>query len=311
MFESAQRDSVSFDVFPERPRRGSANSHSHHNDRTDAEASQKAAFPSQDAAMNMLEIFFNQYQAQYPIVVKDQFVQDTQNFYNNSSTEGTSHKDVSMRFMLLIIFAISLLTLSKENQETLIAAESFHSSAMSDLTTVMQRKSPETLQCLLLLLLYSLLIASSGAIWYISGLSMRMCIDLGFHSETIIRLSPTGVAAELEADSKRRLFWVTYTFDRTLSIILGRPFTLDDKRIDVEYPSRSLPADKRSQTAHWFKFQRLLSDIVSHLHTVKPSEKAESSESLSKWTTDMSQRLSAWITEATAIADSRCCTLDW
>ncbi len=146
--------------------------------------------------MNMIEIFLNQYQVQYPIVVEDQLIHDTRQFYRRGSTSGTSHGDISMRFMLHMIFAISLLTLSKDNPQALTLAESFHGNAMADLATVMQRKNLETLQCLLLLLLYSLLNSSAAPIWYISGLSTRMCVDLGLHFREDDSLSRSGVATE-------------------------------------------------------------------------------------------------------------------
>jgi len=137
------------------------------------------------------------------------------------------------------------------------------------------------------------------------------------HSERTIRLSRTGLASEDEIETKRRLFWVTYTFDRTLSVILGRPFTLEDRNIDVEYPNNmSLPETKRAQIIHWIKLQRLQSSAVSHLYTVRVSgtttgKSSPDQASVLEWVKDMSQRLALWNEEAASLADVNGQTVDW
>ncbi|KAK7430645.1 hypothetical protein QQZ08_002687 [Neonectria magnoliae] len=109
-------------------------------------------------------------------------------------------------------FASALVFLSQENRDALVLAQGFSSNAMADFSRIMQIKSLRTLQCLLLLLLYSALSSSSALTWYISGLCSRMCMDLGLHSERTIAVSGKGESTEDEVDAKRRLFWVTYTF---------------------------------------------------------------------------------------------------
>ena len=317
VIESAQLDKASFDSIPDRHLPASDDSPSSHRNQNDAsEMRAEAAFPSQDAAMSMIEIFFNHYQVQYPILDNESLIHDTQQLYQQIATSGISNGGVCIRFMLHMIFAISLLTLSKDNPRALTLAESFHGTAMADLTAVMQNKSLETLQCLFLLLLYSLLNSSAAPIWYISGLCTRMCIDLGLHSERTIRLSQSGVATDYEIDCKRRLFWVTYTFDRTLGIILGRPFTIEDKIVDVEYPSRSLRESKRLQVIHWIKLQRLLSAAVTHLYTVEregiPEPSIGHPESpMSAWIKEMTQKLTSWNDETISLADTTGHTVDW
>lgn len=60
---------------------------------------------------------------------------------------------------------------------------------------------------------------------------MRTCIDLGLHRKTPVRNMTL-----LEVEQRKRIFWVAYTLDRQVSIILGRPFAISDHDIDVELP---------------------------------------------------------------------------
>ncbi|KAL2838073.1 fungal-specific transcription factor domain-containing protein [Aspergillus pseudodeflectus] len=291
-----------------------------HHTRTEPVASQDPApsanlpksprLPSEEVALNLIEIFLDQYQLQYPIVSQEWLVQKTHEFYlQRSSLDGSLPGDTCTAFVLQMVFAISLLSISKGDQgdDALSLAEGFYASAMSTLTNVMENKGLKTLQCLLLLLLYSLLHLSATPIWHISGLSLRMCIDLGLQSEASIKVSPNGIASDLEIDFKRRLFWATYTLDRTLSIMLGRPFTLEDKYIDVAYPELTLPEDKRRSIIHWIKLQRLQSIAVSRYHSVSDNQ-ATSQSICSK---DLANELAAWIDEASSLTDPTRYTLDW
>lgn len=213
--------------------------------------------------------------------------------------------------MLNIVFTVSLVYLSHENPEALALAQSFNSNAMSDLSSIMQSKDIRTVQCLLLLLLSCLLNTSSAPIWYISGLCMRMCIDLGFHSERTIEISGAGPE---ENDLKRRLFWVTFGFDRSLSTMLGRPFTVDDSKIDVKLPDRSLPEKSRSQILHWIKLQQILSKIVSRTQPIQGSASkgsVDEGSDIVSWTADMARALSLWHDEAANLSDPSNFSLDW
>jgi hypothetical protein len=51
--------------------------------------------------------------------------------------------------------------------------------------------------------------------------------DLGLHRKSQKRRSP------LEYEMCKRVFWTCYCLDRQVSIILGRPFAIADRDIDV------------------------------------------------------------------------------
>ncbi|KAL1898459.1 hypothetical protein Sste5346_003362 [Sporothrix stenoceras] len=286
--------------------------------------------PSRETAISLIDIFLSQYEVQYPIVVGDDMAQIVIDCYGDKEGEEREYVSVDReknawnQFILNMVFAIALVVLSRENPESLSLAKSFSSAAMADFSTIMQRKSVRTLQCLLFLLLWSILDSSSAPIWYISGLCMRMCVDLGFHSETTIGVSAGGSSppSPAEMDVKRRLFWVTYTFDRTLGTLLGRPFTLTDSMIDVRLPQHALSGPKRDQVLHWFRLQQLQSQIVYRLYSLRSNSNSGKEDTAgnstdttpddtARWKADMAAQLRQWGGQSTSLADPQGHTLDW
>lgn len=283
-----------------------------------ASSDTRAVLPSRDTANNLIDIFFSQYQVQYPILAEKEFTRTVADFYDRQNGAGQpAPADVWTRFMLNMVFAISLVSLSRENHESLAMSKGFTTNAMADLSLIMQTKNVQTMQCLLLLLLSSILDSSSAPVWYISGLCIRMCVDLGYHSEATILISSSEsgnkTEQDNEADTKRRLFWVTYSFDRTLSILLGRPFTFDDSMADIHLPGSSLLPHRRPQVLHWLELQRLQSEIVHKLHVVRDSKSRgdEPELDLSSWTINMADRLEAWNAAAQSLTDSDGHDINW
>ena len=62
----------------------------------------------------------------------------------------------------------------------------------------------------------------------------RHCQMLGFHRESTYQKWHTE-----DSDSKRRIFWLVYAFDKNMSLMLGRPSYMQDFDIDVPYPELS------------------------------------------------------------------------
>jgi hypothetical protein len=52
---------------------------------------------------------------------------------------------------------------------------------------------------------------------------------MGFHRRTPRKRRPL-----METEMRKRVFWSCYCLDRQVSIILGRPFAISDRDIDVE-----------------------------------------------------------------------------
>ncbi|VUC29508.1 unnamed protein product [Clonostachys rosea] len=320
VLESTRRNSTNFNSHNSRPElnhHGQSPGFEEQNENLAHDTRDAIPLPSFETASSLIEIFFSQYQIQYPILDQQEFMDDVSQLYARDEPGNTliGAEETWTRFMLNIVLSISLLLLSYDNPDSLVLAERFRTDANAELGSVMRRKTHRTLQCLLLLLLSSIVSSRSAPVWYISGLCMRLCVDLGFHSEQTIKHGlgeNDGLEEELQ-DMKRRLFWVTYTFDRSLATMLGRPFFLDDDNIDVEYPSRSLPPSKRSQVLHWFRMQRMQSEIVYCLHTSKGPQLHgnNGNPDLAAWKSMMAERLVSWQDESKKLVDNESHSMDW
>ncbi|KAG9252514.1 fungal-specific transcription factor domain-containing protein [Emericellopsis atlantica] len=306
--ESAQQNNTSFDSAQgdDRPDAESTV------DETNASA-MHTSLPPKETATSLINFFFSRYQVQYPILDETEFANTVSEYYDRTAGAGHSRpQDLWTKFMLNMVFSISLNGLSQENEQCLELSKAFSVTAISDLSFLMQMKNALTMQCLLLLLLASILNIPSTPIWYLSGLCMRMCVDLGYHTERTIAISGSGSATDDEIDTKRRLFWVSFGFDRTLSILLGRPFTFDDERIDVKLPRGDLSSRRHNQILHWLHLQRLQSEIVrySHQSQARGAQGREGAE-LTEWTKSLDRRLSEWNATAQGLADTDGHDMDW
>ncbi|KAG8668239.1 hypothetical protein FPOAC2_07529 [Fusarium poae] len=286
-----------------------------HTPRVQQKHDPRAGLPPRELANNLKDTFFNCYQVQYPILTQERFEDTLAQFYDNHDGGNDdcdlSPADLRDRFMINMVLAIPLTSMAGDHEESEALSKDLTANAMADVSYIMQTKNVQSLQCLLLLLLLSIVDSAPAPIWYISGLCMRMCIDLGYHSERTIAMSFSADATETskqeESDIKRRLFWIAYSLDRTFNILLNRPFTFDNLSEDINLPGCSLTPATRQQTLHWLELQQLQSEIVQRLHNtrgVAHSHRTEDSGSgLSQWTNEMAQRLEQWHRPAQTLAD--------
>lgn len=123
-----------------------------------------------------------------------------------------------------------------------------HTAAMQYLDELLQYHDIRSVQILILLAIYSLRAPKGPGAWTYIGLAMRTCIDLGLH-----RRNPHRRVSILESEMRKRIFWTCYCLDRQISIILGRPFAISDRDIDVELP---LDVDESVQDTATFEAAR-------------------------------------------------------
>jgi hypothetical protein len=89
----------------------------------------------------------------------------------------------------------------------------------------------QNVEAMTLLVIYHMRSATSHGLWYMIGLAMRTCIDLGLH-----RKANTTHLDMFTAQLRRRLFWSVYYLERAISLSLGRPFSIADRHIDLDLP---------------------------------------------------------------------------
>lgn len=164
-------------------------------------------------------------------------------------------------YFLNIIFAIAT-SITHQTHAT-HTPHSFYLAAMQHFDTVLASQNRlEALQGILLLALYSIMQPAVPGVWYVLGWALRLCVDLGLHTEIVPKPSaclPNHDPAydPFILDLRRRLFWCTYAIDRQVCVYLGRPFGIPEESIKVAFPSQ-LDDDQ------------ILSDSPTHLDSIQP-----------------------------------------
>ena len=175
---------------------------------------------------------------------------------------------------------------------------------------------------------------------------MRLAVDLGLHYEdgkdveaglgdgatapSDRHLHEKLARREYTRDMRRRLWWCTYSFDRLVSVCVGRPFGISDQVITTEFPSLLedryitptglLPQRDSSEATyklvayHYFRLRLLQSEILQVLqfqqaqiaraggqnqknrfmHTGLPSPFLSKFDSFRSWRIDIDRRLYEW-----------------
>lgn len=231
-------------------------------------------------------------------------------------------------FQVAMVLAISVTLLSKR-MKLPYSGEGFAVTAMASLELSGVEHSLQGLQCLLLLIMYTLhspFLGLNG--WYLNYQAIAAVLDLGLQRDVRAGRSMT----LFEQEMRTRIFWVIYTLDRTLATTMGRPIGLRDEacdmrvensnehltRLDTDY-SHQLPAnlsDKNlvqnpstalagseegcpsmSYAIHLFKLAQLNSEIKYVLHSVTretPRYTYPNIPSISDWLADLISRLRDW-----------------
>lgn len=76
-----------------------------------------------------------------------------------------------------------------------------------------------------------------------SGLALRLSTCLGLHR----KLADGSVLSPAEQEHRVRLWWTVYCFDRSTSLRIGQPLSIDDADIDVRGPSSDTLPDRAKE----------------------------------------------------------------
>jgi hypothetical protein len=154
--------------------------------------------------------------------------------YTFGADEALQNTDIGyMCFTVLMICAISTSSLSR-NIDSIIAhnAEEIFQDALRFREYAILPNSVVGLQAILFLIQYATLNPSRLNCWYLIGVGMRICVDLGLHQDP----NPSVGIRDSLLETQRRLFWSMYSFDRSMSLASGRPCEISDEVIRVEMP---------------------------------------------------------------------------
>ncbi|ODQ63699.1 hypothetical protein NADFUDRAFT_84312 [Nadsonia fulvescens var. elongata DSM 6958] len=261
-----------------------------------------ANLPDKKTAEKLLSLFFAQSNSQLPVLHRESFLEDyfipvygylspdvsLASDYDINVKQKSYHPDNNSHFkdenfipaepekpskeyyFLFLIFGIA--TTVHHLHFPADISERYRLAAMIHLQPVLSSTNKlETLQGILLFALYALMRPAPPGVWNILSSALRLCVDLGLHTEghkhnkvdrhdreenesnsqnTPNKSHKRTKKSEKEAyiplsrqhdgftlDMRRRLFWCTYTLDRQICMYLGRPFGIPEESINVPFPS--------------------------------------------------------------------------
>ncbi|RAQ66266.1 C6 transcription factor [Aspergillus flavus] len=96
----------------------------------------------------------------------------------------------------------------------------------------------ESAQARLIQVLYLLQTSRVNRAWYVFGNVYQIVSSLGLHRRRSRKqnIPSNGLSNYIKAQCAKRVFWVTYTIDKYLSVVMGRPQLLHDDDIDQDFP---------------------------------------------------------------------------
>lgn len=94
----------------------------------------------------------------------------------------------------------------------------------------------ESVQARFLMVLYLLSTSRANKAWFTLGTAIQLMMALGFHNKRARR--DNDGEDFIQRESRRRIIWSSYTLDKYISVILGRPRLWHDGDMDEELPAR-------------------------------------------------------------------------
>jgi hypothetical protein len=209
-------------------------------------------------------------------------------------------------FALRMVIAISM-----QKLDTTYAglADSYYLAALPYLDKVLRNKNLGTLQCLMLIGLYSMTTPTRTAAYWVVGLATKLCQELRITDEATITCDDNNQPLDsIEIDLRRRLYWICLSMEFGLAHSLGRPsaFAVTYDHIDIQpflmvddqyittsgiIPGSPLSMKKRI-SMHFIKMRLLQLEIRHTLYRRKRKTPANDQD---PWFIQMEAKIEDWL----------------
>lgn len=265
-----------------------------------------APAPSIPGRDKMEELFadFAQVQWQYQILDINEFEHHLDHFFGPDP-----HHNPASTVVVNMVFAISVHFAGRIRGDVTASnmADSYHEQALTLLGELLRHKTIDSLQAILLILLFSIVNPQKPIVWHLLGSALRLASELGIHTESICQ-QPSLETFQDTSDLPRRLFWSLYSMDRAVGNTLGRPTALQDKFITANLPLSGINYQHDSGLSveisrHCFRIRQLQSEVADYLYQ-------RISDAPTDYLANVQDRLDVWRSD---IPISICTphTLDW
>ncbi|PSN66577.1 hypothetical protein BS50DRAFT_634085 [Corynespora cassiicola Philippines] len=259
--------------------------------------------PEKVHAVLLCRTYFDFIHPQYPILHEPSFMQSLDWLYETSIDRLKA--DPYASFQLFMVLAIASTVLSRQAQHH-IPGESYCLSALQYFEDINVENSLPGLQCLLLLLIFTLHSPCMKLnMWYLNYQCIAALLDLGLQRDIT---TSSGISL-LNQEMRTRIFWVVITLDRAIATIMGRPIGLRDEACELRLPQPledheligmsqlDGAAGSIAFSIHLFKITRLNSEIKYVANSIVrdvPSYAYPPVADIEIWKKSMWEKLDAW-----------------
>lgn len=177
--------------------------------------------PPRALAKRLCDAYFDVLHPQYPILHEPTIITVVDQMYVGQVAPASE-------FQVYMVFALGAVALGSLGLR--IPGESYCLSAMKHFEQINIENSVQGLQCLLLLLLFSIHSPSVRLnAWYLNYQCIAAVLDLGLQRDIT---TASGISL-LEQEMRTRIFWVVMMLDRTICTMMGRPIGIRDEACEL------------------------------------------------------------------------------
>lgn len=184
--------------------------------------------PNDHMGGRILDAYFTRLHLRYPFLDRSDILALHSNRFNQNNTSARNQYGT---FKIYMIYAIGATMLKLTDQYDYTPPEQFFITALQYISAARESHSVHNIEAMTLLVLYNLRSPSNTGIWYMIGLAMRTCVDLGLHRDAYY-----ATVTPYEGQLRRRLFWTVYFLERVIAVSVGRPYSIADRDIDASLP---------------------------------------------------------------------------
>lgn len=185
-------------------------------------------------------------------------------------------------------------------------SEAFYAMALRIVDNEIGSPSLQSIQVRFLMVLYLLSSSRMNKAWFTFGTMVQLLMTLGLHRRRKpIRTPSSSVsnAQRVQYECQKRILWCSFTLDKYLSLMLGRPRLLQEDDIDQEFPSplndedlvwneeyKSKPARDTvmfAPVAH-ARLAQVLARAAKELYPITPMSHAKQMETIQELTSQIS-----------------------
>lgn len=261
------------------------------------------ALPRRDIAFRLVQHYIDQVYPRLPFFSIQGFWAQFNSVFSaeSNSSPGFPQPQQDVRsqdidqgystFTVLLVLAIASSSLSRSSDSVVSSqAQRLFTAALEYRESAVRPNTIVGVQSLLFLIQYATLNPSVLDAWYLIGVGMRSCIDLGLHRDP----QPLDSVSPSLMETRRRLWWSIYSFDRSISLGCGRPTGISDCMIGARLPTFRIESMATEDQIQGYLQRYRALQIQSQIYDLLDTKAECISTSPRSIVLDLSDKLETW-----------------